>query len=134
MRQAPPIRRAQWIILGLGVMQCLGWAQTDDERERDLWFHKDRIAEAKLPTESKLPAKVAIPRSYGLVIGVSNYKNLPERGQLKFADRDAAEIYATLISPEGGQFPPENVHTLIGPQATLPNIRKELETWLPSTS
>ncbi len=42
--------------------------------------------------------------------------------------------YTALISPEGGQFPPENVHRLFGPQATLQNLRHELEEWLPGIS
>ncbi|RPI09828.1 MAG: tetratricopeptide repeat protein, partial [Acidobacteriales bacterium] len=39
-----------------------------------------------------------------------------------------------LISPEGGNFRAENVHTLIGPKATLAGIRRELEEWLPSVA
>jgi hypothetical protein len=39
-----------------------------------------------------------------------------------------------LISPEGGQFPAENVHKLINERATVENIRHELEVWLPSVT
>ncbi len=77
-------------------------------------------------------APVSIPRSYALVIGVSRYANLPSSAQLHYPNRDAEEMYTTLISPEGGQFPPENVHRLIDAQATQANIRHELEQWLPS--
>ena len=35
---------------------------------------------------------------------------------------------------EGGQFPPENVHKLINENATLANLKYELETWLPSVA
>jgi len=96
-------------------------------QERDLRLHKDDAA----PENA---GRIGIPRSYALVIGISQYKNLPEKGQLKFADRDADEIFTTLISPEGGQFPANNVHPLIGPRATLANLRHELEEWLPSVS
>lgn len=78
--------------------------------------------------------KVEIPRSYALVVGISHYENLPTQAQLKFPEDDANDIYTALISPEGGQFPAENVHRLIGSQATLANIRHELEDWLPSVS
>ena len=72
--------------------------------------------------------------SYALVVGISQYKNLPPEGQLKFPERDAASIYTVLISAEGGQFEPANVHKLIGAQATLANLRRELEQWLPSVT
>ena len=77
---------------------------------------------------------VTIPRSYALVIGIAKYKNLPDSAQLAFANRDAQDIYTTLISAEGGQFPAENVHELIDEKATIANIRHELEEWLPSVT
>ena len=92
--------------------------------ERDLKFVK----------QPPITGAVGIPRSYALVVGISDYAKLPPRGQLKFPARDAAAVYASLISPEGGQFPPENVHRLIGKQATLTNLRHELEEWLPTVS
>jgi uncharacterized caspase-like protein/tetratricopeptide (TPR) repeat protein len=105
----------------LALIATLAWAQLT---ERDLKFVK----------QPPITGAVGIPRSYALVVGISEYAKLPPRGQLKFPSRDAAAIYAALISPEGGQFPPENVHRLIGKQATLANLRKELEEWLPSVS
>lgn len=117
------------ILSVFALLSALFAQQPADQKERDLWFHKDSPA-----VEPPVAGKIDIPRSYALVIGISEYKNLSEKGQLKFPDRDAAEIFATLISPEGGQFPPENVHKLIGAQASLANIRKELEGWLPSVS
>src|SRR5579872_12789 len=113
--------------LAIAVAGLLGAQTPPKPQERDLRLHKDEpVAETS--------GKVEIPRSYALVIGISQYKNLPEKGQLKFADRDANEIFTTLISPEGGQFPANNVHVLIGARATLANLRHELEEWLPSVS
>ena len=43
-------------------------------------------------------------------------------------------VARVLINHEGGSFPPENVHLLTGKDATLVNIRRELETWLPSVA
>jgi len=51
---------------------------------------------------------------------------------LQYSANDADAIYSILISPEGGNFRTENVRKLIGKQATLENIRRELEVWLPS--
>jgi tetratricopeptide (TPR) repeat protein len=78
--------------------------------------------------------KVTIPRSYALIVGIANYKNLPEKAQLKYSNRDAEDIYTTLISTDGGNFPAQNVHKLINRDATLKNFRRELEDWLPSVT
>jgi len=77
---------------------------------------------------------VAVPRGYALIVGISNYKNLPARAQLEFSEADADAVYSILISPEGGNFRAENVHRLTGQQATLANLKRELETWLPSVA
>ncbi|HEX6165101.1 MAG TPA: tetratricopeptide repeat protein, partial [Vicinamibacterales bacterium] len=53
---------------------------------------------------------------------------------LRFPESDADAFYRVLINHEGGAFPAENVHFLKGSQATLANIRHELETWLPSVA
>jgi tetratricopeptide (TPR) repeat protein len=39
-----------------------------------------------------------------------------------------------LISKEGGNFAPEDVRKLVGKDATLANIRKAVEEWLPSAA
>jgi tetratricopeptide (TPR) repeat protein len=95
------------------------------QKERDLKL------EEKAPANS--PAPVAIPRSYAVVIGIAKYADagVPP---LEFSDRDAEAIDSILISPEGGNFHAENVHKLIGPKATLANIKRELEQWLPSVA
>ncbi|MBL8217526.1 MAG: tetratricopeptide repeat protein [Bryobacterales bacterium] len=76
---------------------------------------------------------VALPRAYALVVGVSDYKNLPPKQDLRFAERDAEAIYNVLISPEGGNLDFQNVRKLLGADATLANLREALETWLPQT-
>jgi tetratricopeptide (TPR) repeat protein/uncharacterized caspase-like protein len=106
-------------------------AQTPPQptQQRDLKY------ESGAPTATEtVPTAVAIPRSYALVIGVANYKNLSAKDQLQFSERDAEAIYSILISPEGGNFHAENVHKLTGARATLANMRHELEEWLPSTA
>ena len=106
-------------------LAAAAWSQTSvpPDKERDLAL--DKKVEVK---------PVTVPRSYALVVGISQYKNLPAAGQLQFPERDAESIYTVLISPEGGQFPAQNVRKLIGAQATLANIQKELEHWLPDTA
>jgi tetratricopeptide (TPR) repeat protein len=76
----------------------------------------------------------AIPRAYAVVIGISSYKNLSKEDNLAFAAKDAENVYDALLSKEGGNVAFDNVMKLIGPQATLENIRRALEEWLPSKS
>jgi len=77
---------------------------------------------------------VNVPNGYALIIGISTYKNLDASQNLEFPESDAEATYRALISPEGGAFPPENVHRLLGSQATIANIRHELEDWLPTVA
>ena len=97
------------------------------QQQRDLEAVPDTAAKPVI-------AKVNIPRSYALVIGISHYENLPAQAQLKYPERDADSVYTALISRQGGQFPPENVHVLKGADATLKNITEQLENWLPSVA
>jgi tetratricopeptide (TPR) repeat protein len=100
------------------------------KQERDLKFEKDPVVTEPVNP----PGGQAIPRSYALVIGIGQYPNLPPTAKLDFAERDAEAVYSILISPEGGNFRAENVRKLTGARATLANIRKELETWLPAAA
>lgn len=77
---------------------------------------------------------VTIPRSYALVVGIGPYGKLPRESWLEYSERDADAIYRILISPEGGNFRAENVHRLIGKDATLAALTRELEEWLPSVA
>jgi tetratricopeptide (TPR) repeat protein len=105
-------------------------AQEAQKKQRDLKFEKDpAVTEPVQP-----PGGKSIPRSYALVVGVGDYKNLPPAARLAFAERDAEAIYSILISPEGGNFRAENVRKLTGARATLANLRNELETWLPAAA
>ena len=100
-------------------------SQQGQLRDRDL------VLDASDP---ELGPPLAMPRGYALVVGVGEYRNLDESRQLLYAQSDAEAMYRVLISPEGGQFPPENVRLLTGPQATLSNIRHAVEEWLPSVA
>src|SRR5262245_27817423 len=120
----PAVARMNTIAILWIAVACAAVAQETDRVPRDIRFHKD----------VEPAAAFTIPRSYALVIGIASYRHLPDNRQLKFAERDAAEIYAALISAEGGNFPPENVVRLTGASATLANIRQRLETWLPGAS
>ena len=85
----------------------------------------------RVASPSELGQQVRTPRGYALIVGVGNYKNLPKEESLRFAESDAEAVYRVLISQEGGRIEPENVRKLIGPKATLANIKDALENWLP---
>lgn len=108
--------------VALGALPRL--SAQDQPKQRDLSV-KD--VPAAVP-----PRLAAPPRSYAVVIGIGKYQNLAPNQNLQFPERDAESMYSILISPEGGAFPAQNVHRLIGAQATLLNIRQELEQWLPA--
>jgi tetratricopeptide (TPR) repeat protein len=97
-------------------------------RERDLNIVSDS---GEVVTKS---GPVRVPRSYALVVGVAKYPNLPPEKALHFTERDAESIYQILISPQGGNFRAQNVQLLIGEKATLGNLRRQLEEWLPSVA
>jgi len=86
------------------------------------------------PKNKPLQTKTAVPRGYALIVGIANYQYLDESKQLRFPETDADAFYRVLISHEGGAFPSENVHFLKGSQATLANVKRELEVWLPSVA
>jgi len=102
------------------------------KKERDLRLEKETPKPAASTAEVSAPAAVKVPRSYAVVIGIAEYQNLEPKHQLQYSANDADAIYSILISPEGGNFRAENVRKLIGKQATLESIRRELEVWLPS--
>ena len=98
-------------------------------QQRDLKYESGAPT---VKTPPPAPAAPTIPRSYALVVGIANYKNLAAKDQLLYSERDAESMYSILISPEGGNFHAENVHKLVGARATLANLHHELEDWLPS--
>jgi tetratricopeptide (TPR) repeat protein len=97
-------------------------------KARDLKLEADPFPEGE---SQLLTRKVDIPRSYAIVIGVGAYQNLSKDLHLAYSERDADSLYSILISLEGGNFRSENVKKLLGPRATLANLKQELEEWLP---
>ncbi len=95
---------------------------------------RDLVVTRMESIDAPLAGKAAVPKSYAVIVGVSNYRNLAAKEQLLFTGEDAEAMYSILISREGGNFPAENVHKLTGDRATLRNIRHEIETWLPSVA
>ena len=67
---------------------------------------------------------------WAVVIGVSEYPNLPPAAQLRFAHRDAEDFAAFLRSFEGGGLAGDHIRLLTDQQATLAQARAAIGTWL----
>lgn len=127
---APRLHPILWLAAALLLAGVVTIARgQDDRRERDLKL----TPPPSNSLEAEGPTGPQNPQSFALIVGVGDYKNLPDKG-LEFTERDAELIYSILISQRGGSFPPENVHRLIGERATLENVRYEIEQWLPSVA
>jgi tetratricopeptide (TPR) repeat protein len=115
--------RLLFVILASATLAAQGQVRPPGgQTPRDLILSKDK---APVPSGG-------VPRGYALIVGVAQYQNLDASKQLQFPESDAEAMYRVLISREAGAFPAENVKFLKGSQATLINIRRELEEWLPS--
>lgn len=123
-----------WLLLVYGAL-ATAWAQQQPDPAKPdpaKQVNSRDINIVPLSKADQLKVPVRVPRGYAVVIGVSKYKNLTDKQNLLFAESDAENVYRTLISKEGGNFEFENVKKLVGPQATVDNIRNALEVWLPA--
>ena len=93
----------------------------------------DRNLKVGQPAQGLPSLEAHVPRGYAVVIGIASYRS-PGVPALQFPESDAEAIYRVLISQQGGAFPAENVHKLVGKSATLVNIRREIEEWLPAVA
>ena len=77
----------------------------------------------RTPEKSAVPSRtggpVSIPRGYALIVGVAKFQNLDPRDFLNYTESDAEAVERVIVSKEGGNIAPENVHALIEPRATL---------------
>jgi len=110
--------------------QLAAFAQTQNPTPQDGKDLQGRDIVIRNSGAAKPAAPSGVPHGYALVIGISKYKLIDPAQNLQFPESDAQGIYRSLISKEAGAFPAENVHALIGPQATKESIRHELEDWL----
>jgi hypothetical protein len=67
-------------------------------------------------------------RHWALLVGVSEYKELPERQWLSSCATDAADIGKFLQSSRGGSFAADHVKLLTDKQATTQNVRLGMDS------
>jgi uncharacterized caspase-like protein/Tfp pilus assembly protein PilF len=67
---------------------------------------------------------------WAVVVGISSYEYLPPPAQLHYAHRDAEDFAGFLRTYAGGALPADHIRLLENEQATFPEIRAALDTWL----
>jgi tetratricopeptide (TPR) repeat protein len=65
---------------------------------------------------------------WAIIVGISKYKD--ESMNLKYADRDAEELYNLLLEPLGGGFKEDHIKKLLNEEATTAEITKALRSFL----
>jgi hypothetical protein len=68
-------------------------------------------------TTQRLQDAPAAPRTYGVVVGVSKFRHLPEKHQLQFAAKDARDFHDALVTPRSGRLAGEDIRLLRNEQA-----------------
>lgn len=80
------------------------------------------------PIDSELYTQYRNCDRWAIIVGISRYQH--SGWNLKYADRDADELYKLLLTSSGGNYKQENIHKLTNEQATTRNIRIELHDFL----
>ncbi|MEP0924371.1 SUMF1/EgtB/PvdO family nonheme iron enzyme [Leptolyngbya sp. ST-U4] len=89
----------------------------------------DRFSTRKLePVDLNLYAQNQNCDRWAVIVGISRYKH--NRLNLKYADRDAEELYNVLTTPTGGGFKREHICKLTNEEATTQNITRALRSFL----
>ncbi|MEP0924379.1 GUN4 domain-containing protein [Leptolyngbya sp. ST-U4] len=89
----------------------------------------DQSSARKLvPIDSELYSQYRGVNRWAVIVGISKYQysNL----NLKYADRDAEDLYQLLLTPNGGSFQADHICKLTNEQATTGNINRALRSFL----
>jgi len=82
----------------------------------------------KIPESPKNVAK-----RWAAIIGISKYKDT-RISSLRYAHKDAESFYNWIVDKNGGKYSYDQVKLLTNEDATLRNIKKLIESWLPKSS
>jgi tetratricopeptide (TPR) repeat protein len=100
---------------------------TPPDTARELKWGADKSVGALSDVDATgAPVPAYKNQAFALIIGISQYANLPQSAQLNYADRDARELSEFLVGDKGG-FRPENVKLLVNEEATHDQILRELD-------
>jgi len=65
---------------------------------------------------------------WAIIVGISKYEK--EVLNLKYADRDAEELYQLIQMPSGGGFEADHIKKLINEEATMANVARALRSFM----
>ena len=94
---------------------------------RERWVLYAQTPSEIATSDIDTPANKRVARAHdiALIVGVENYKSVP---QAKFAEHD---VKAVAVHLEALGVPHDNIVSLVGPSATMSGISKFIEAWLP---
>src|SRR5258706_8849806 len=104
-----------------------------------------KMMQRTAPAPEKVSPPVAAPppvvtpsfrrgaRTYGLIVGVGKFRNLPAANQLEFAAKDAFDFFNFLISPQGGGLTRDAIKLLRQEEATSAAVKASLRDLLQVT-
>src|SRR5205814_5565139 len=78
------------------------------------------------PPPMKVTTARRAPKTMGLIMGISRFKNLPEANQLEFTAKDATDFHRFLASASGGAVPTANLQLLRDSQANSRDVHLAL--------
>ncbi|MEH2095397.1 GUN4 domain-containing protein [Nostoc sp.] len=89
----------------------------------------DQPSARKLGTSDlELDSQYRNGKRWAVIVGISKYQYSDIN--LKYADRDAEELYQLLLTPNGGSFQADHICKLTNEQATTGNINRALRSFL----
>ncbi|MFN2503509.1 MAG: caspase family protein, partial [Acidimicrobiales bacterium] len=74
------------------------------------------------------PSIAPVGERWAVIVGVSRYAD--PGLNLKYAHRDAEQLYELVQTPEGGHFPASNIRYLVDEQATTSAVTRALRGFL----
>ena len=83
--------------------------------------------QAQNPVKTDTSITTTGPRSFAMILGISNYKNIRP---LSFADSDASLFREFLKSADAGSFPDDHILYLVNEDATAANFWVKGMSWL----
>lgn len=81
-----------------------------------------------IPIGAQPAVTPVLRKRYAVIVGISEYQH-PDLN-LRYAHRDAEELYKLLLTPRGGGFPEKNIVKLIDEEATTRELTRALRSFL----
>jgi hypothetical protein len=73
------------------------------------------------------------PKTFGLIVGVGEFKYLPKENGLEYSEKDAKDFYNVMVSPSGGSVPRESIQLMTQSKATSAAIKAAMRSIIDET-